>query len=240
MPARKGPAGPLCKDYTRTPCPAKPQKAQWGLPLLRSHATLQSVLETLPLHHLTRVVSLLARGEIVAYPTGTTYGLGVNALDRRALERLSALKGRPDDMTYTVLLPEREPERFVAWSRDERLVFERLQPRPLTLLVAAREPLAHLAKDGRVGIRTADHPFTRALAELIPFPITATSANPSGAPAACAPGDLDALATNVRLYVVEGGRLPECLSSTVAAREGSRWKLMRKGEVTAKELSVAP
>lgn len=197
------------------------------------------MLETLPLHHLARVVSLLARGEIVAYPTGTTYGLGVNALDRRALERLSALKGRPDEKSYTVLLPEREPERFVAWAPDERRVFERLQPRPLTLLAEAREPLAHLAKDGRVGIRTADHPFTHALAELIPFPITATSANPSGSAAACAPEDLETLAINVRLYVVEAGRLPQCLPSTVAALEGSRWKLLRTGDVTAKELSSA-
>lgn len=198
-----------------------------------------AVLETIPLHHLTRAVSLMSRGVVVAYPTGTSYGLGVNALDQAALERLNALKQRSEEKTYTVLLPERDPERFVDWTAEERRVFLTLQNRPLTLLVRAREPLQHLAQDGRIGIRTPDHPFTRELVPLLPFPITATSANASGETPACTVTDLETLAKDVRLFVVDGGSLVRCLPSAVAAWEKGRWRIVRKGDVTEQELEEA-
>ncbi|MDP3685214.1 MAG: Sua5/YciO/YrdC/YwlC family protein, partial [bacterium] len=136
----------------------------------------------------------------------------------------------------TVLLPERNPERFVDWTDEERRVFFGLQDRPLTLLVRAREPLQHLAQDGRIGIRTPDHPFTRELVTLLPFPITATSANVSAKAPACTVTDLEALAKEVRLYAVDGGSLVRCLPSTVAAWEKGQWRIVREGEVTKQEL----
>lgn len=196
----------------------------------------RAVLETIPLHHFARVISLLSHGQIVAYPTGTSYGLGVHALDHKALERLDALKKRSTDKTYTVLLPEHALERFIDWTGDERRTFTALRNRPLTILVRVRVPLQHLAKNGRVGIRTPDHPFTRELAAVLPFPITATSANVSETPAACGPLDLEALAQKTRLYAVEGGSLPTCLPSTIAAWESGQWRIVRAGDVTESEL----
>ena len=197
------------------------------------------MLETLPLHHIARVVSLLSRGRIVAYPTGTSYGFGVHALDERALEQLRALKQRPEDKTYTVLLPEQHPERFVAWTNEERQVFAALRDRPLTLLVQTTDALQHLAKEGRVGVRTPDHPFTRELVTLAAFPVTATSANISGETPACTLTELEALAKEIRLYAVDGGSLVRCLPSTVAALESGRWRIVRKGDVTKQELEDA-
>jgi L-threonylcarbamoyladenylate synthase len=198
-----------------------------------------TMLETLPLHHIARVVSLLSRGQIVAYPTGTSYGLGVNALDRTALNRLRDLKQRPEEKTYTVLLPERAPERFVAWTKEEQRVFAALRDRPMTLLVNAAEPLKHLAKDDRMGIRTPDHPFTRELVTLLPFPVTATSANVSGETPACTMADVEALAKEIRVYAVDGGSLVRCLASTVAALENGRWRIVRNGDVTKQDLEDA-
>ncbi|TSC73057.1 MAG: tRNA threonylcarbamoyladenosine biosynthesis protein [Parcubacteria group bacterium Gr01-1014_38] len=197
------------------------------------------MLETLPLHHIARVVSLLSRGQVVAYPTGTSYGLGVNALDQRALEQLSALKQRPEDKTYTVLLPEQHPERFVAWTDEERQVFAALRDRPLTLLVNTTDALQHLAKEGRVGVRTPDHPFTRELVTLTTFPVTATSANTSGETSACTLAEVEALAKEIRIYAVDGGSLVRCLPSTVAALENGRWRIVRNGDVTTQELEDA-
>lgn len=197
------------------------------------------VLETLPLHHLSRVVSLLHRGAMVAYPTGTSYALGVNALNHDALKDLAALKQRPEEKTYTVLLPTRAPERFVRWTAEEQRVFAALRNRPLTLLVRAADPLAHLARDGRVGIRTPDHPFTRELVDLLPFPVTATSANVSDRTPAFSLQDLEPLAKDVRLYTVETGTLPRSLPSTIAARTTDGWEIVRAGDVTERELTDA-
>lgn len=197
------------------------------------------MIETLPLHHVSRVISLLARSQVVAYPTGTSYGLGVNALDQHALEKLSAIKQRAEDKAYTVLLPGARPERFVLWTEEERRAFDRLKDRPLTILVRPTKALEHFAKDGRVGIRTPDHPFTRELARALPFPVTATSANSSGEPAAQSPEDLATLAGNTRLHVVDGGTLPARLSSTVARKDDGTWTIIRRGDVTTADLTGA-
>lgn len=197
------------------------------------------MLETLPLHHLAHVVSLLAHGHIVAYPTGTSYGLGVNALDHAALTNLTALKLRPAGKPYSVLLPTNAPERFVDWTETEQHIFASLADRPLTLLVKAGELLRHLAQGELVGVRTPDHPFTRELATLLPFPITATSANADGQPPARAPEEVAPLAKNLRLYLVEGGRLPPHVPSTTAALEGGTWRITRKGDVSRAELARA-
>lgn len=199
----------------------------------------RAVLETIPLHHLAKVVSLLNRGQVVAYPTGTSYGFGVNALDPRALERLTELKQRPEEKQYTVFLPQQHPERFVAWTEEERRVLTVLRNRPLTLLVKATEALQHLSKDGRIGVRTPDHPFTQELAALLPFPMTATSANASGGAPACTVADLEALANEVRLSAVDGGSLAPCLPSTIAAREDGSWRMIRQGDVGEQELEQA-
>lgn len=189
------------------------------------------MVETLPLHHLARVVSLLARGRMVAYPTGTSYALGVNALDAQALEYLTSFKQRPASKPYSVFLPAHGSERFVDMTESELRAMEALGDRPLTLLVKARPPLKHLMVDGRVGIRTPDHPFSKALMEVLPFPITATSANRSSEEAICALPDLERLAGTLRLYAVDGGKLVRCLPSTVARLERGRWTILRAGDV---------
>lgn len=198
------------------------------------------MIETLPLHHIARVVSLLTQGKIVAFPTGTSYGLGVNALDTEALQRLNALKQRPADKAYTVLLPDREPERFVAWSDTEKRAFASLRDRPLTILVTPTQATEHLARDGRLGVRTPDHPFTHELVSLTTFPVTATSANFSGGEPACTLREIEeTLASRVSLTVVDGGSLARRLPSTVAAYDGARWQIVRKGEVTIEEFVTA-
>lgn len=194
------------------------------------------MIETLPLHHLTRVASLLAHGQLVAYPTGTSYGLAVNALDQSALEKLSALKHRPTEKTYAVLLPRIDPDRYVAWTADERRAFAALSNEPVTLLVRAKDPLLHLARAGRIGVRTPDHPFTRALVALLSFPITATSVNIDGQPPAHSPEEVETFSGSLRLFVVDGGRLPSRLPSTVATLANRRWEISRKGDVTPEVL----
>lgn len=194
------------------------------------------MLETLPLHHFARVSSLLARGEIVAYPTGTAYALGTNALDAAALERLSSLKQRESKKAYSVLLPARDPDRFVQWTDEEQRAFERLRDRPLTLLVRPTEVSKHLAVEGRIGIRTPDHPFTRELVSVLSVPVTVTSANLSGQPPASTLTDLEPLAAKSRLFAVDAGSLSRLLPSTVARLDGDGWHLARKGDVTLAEL----
>jgi L-threonylcarbamoyladenylate synthase len=196
-----------------------------------------SVIDTLPVHHHTRVLSLLSKGEIIAFPTGTTYGFGVNALDAGALTKLNTLKGRDTEKTYSLLLPTQNRPAYVDLSPQEEAALKTFAEKPLTLLVKPRPPLVGLAKDGSVGVRTPDHPFTKQLVDLLTFPITATSANRSGQPPAYSVSELTTAFPNAAFMVVDGGELPKRKPSTVAKWENGKWSVIREGDVTARELS---
>ena len=197
------------------------------------------MIDTLPVHHLSRVLSIFKNGEVVAFPTGTTYGFGVNALDKNALQKLSDLKGRSEDKAYSLLLPTKTIDQYVEVTEQEKKVLEKLKDVPLTILVKAKESLQHLAKDGKVGARTADHPFTKSLVELLEFPITATSANKSGEEPAYSVDDLMKSFKDATFMAVDGGLLPKHKPSTVAQFAGGKWEVLREGDVRRKQLEDA-
>jgi len=197
------------------------------------------MIDTLPIHHHSRVLFLLKKSEIVAFPTGTSYGLGVNALDKVALEKLTDLKGRSGEKAYSILLPTKDKNKFVEITEQENRVLEKFNDKPLTLLVKPQPILAHLAKDGRIGIRTADHPFTKNLVDLLEFPVTATSANHTGENPAYSCDELIKMFASASFMAVDGGKLPTNAPSTVAKFEDNKWIILREGAIKKKELETA-
>jgi L-threonylcarbamoyladenylate synthase len=197
------------------------------------------MIDTLPIHHHSRVLFLLKKGEIVAFPTGTSYGLGVNALDQNALTKLTNLKGRNGEKAYSILLPTKNQEEFVTLSQQESHALEKFNNQPLTLLVKPKSALNHLAKDGRVGVRTTDHPFTKTLAELLEFPITATSANHTGESPAYSLIELQKMFPADSFMAVDAGILPKNAPSTVAKYENDAWVVLREGEIKKKDFEKA-
>ena len=131
----------------------------------------------------------MSRGEIVAFPTESSYGLGVDALSSHALERLFALKRREPGKPPPILISDdRMLELLVAHVPPRaRELMARFWPGPLTLVLPARPGLpASLVSDGGVGVRRSPHPLADALVAAFGGPVTATSANLSGRPAALA------------------------------------------------------
>jgi L-threonylcarbamoyladenylate synthase len=134
-----------------------------------------------------RAVALLRQGEVVAFPTESSYGLAVDALDAQALARLFAIKGRPAGQPPPVLITgEAMLTRLVAQVPEvARELAARHWPGGLTLALPAHPDLpAFLVAEGHVGVRESPHPVVRALVEAFGGPLTATSANLSGEPPA--------------------------------------------------------
>jgi L-threonylcarbamoyladenylate synthase len=177
----------------------------------------------------------LARGEVVAFPTETFYGLGVDAFDGSALERLRALKGRGAEKAISVLVSD---ETMLAGLAAEipaaaRALIAAHWPGPLTLALPARPGLPEaLVMEGCVAVRRSPHPVAQALVEALGHPVTATSANPAGAPAVTS-------ADGVRAYfpqgcfVLDGGETPGGLASTLVRvrGEGVAVEILRRGPV---------
>lgn len=132
---------------------------------------------------LARAVKVLGDGGIVAYPTETFYGLGVRFDDEAALKKLFELKARPADKPVSLIIGTDVSLSLVAADVSEaaRGLITACWPGPLTILFKARKGLPEqVVLDGKVAVRVPGESFALQLARALTFPITATSANPSG------------------------------------------------------------
>ncbi len=128
-------------------------------------------------------VAALRRGELVVFPTETLYGIGCDALDVAALDRLRAAKRRPAEKGIAVIVGDLAMLELVAREipAAARRLIEGLWPGPLTVLLPARPGLPEpLVVEGRVAVRLSGHPVARRLSQALGGPIAAPSANLSG------------------------------------------------------------
>ncbi len=132
---------------------------------------------------IARAVAVLRAGELVVFPTDTLYGIGCDALNAGAVERLRAVKQRGAEQGFLVLVDALEMlDRLVLEvTPAARRLIDAFWPGPLTILFAARPGLpAPLVVEGKVAVRQPDHPVARRLVRELGRPITAPSANPAG------------------------------------------------------------
>jgi len=184
---------------------------------------------------------VLGAGGVLAYPTETLYGLGVDVFRQDALERLFALKGRPQGMPVSVLV--RDPEMMLAVAREvppaARTLLDAFLPGPLTLVLPARSDLPErvTAGSGKVGVRMSPHPVAALLLRAYPRPITSTSANPSGLPAARTAGEVVAYFPTGLDIVLDGGPAAAGVGSTVVDLTGPKPRILREGAISRDEIA---
>jgi L-threonylcarbamoyladenylate synthase len=185
-------------------------------------------------------VAALERGDVVAFPTETLYGLGADALDSDAVDRVFQLKGRDPANPIPVLVADRAMlVRLVSEIPPlaEKLI-ARFWPGPLTLILPARLdiPRPLLSTDGGVGVRISSHPKAAAIVQALGRPLTATSANPTGqSPARTLQQARDYFAGAIEIFI-DGGALTSKTGSTVAEIIGDRIRIIREGEITREQL----
>lgn len=178
---------------------------------------------------ITAAVAAIRRGDLVVYPTETVYGLGANALDPEAVERVFEAKGRSREKPLSMALPELSAAaEYTRMSDRERAFCERFLPGPVTVLVERTDRVPDVLVDGRtrVGIRVPDHGLARELARRT-GPITATSANRSGEPSARRVEEIDP-AIRESAVVLDGGETSGGESTVVDVSDG---RIVRRGEL---------
>jgi L-threonylcarbamoyladenylate synthase len=184
---------------------------------------------------------VLREGGIVALPTETFYGLAVDARSAPACRLLFDLKGRPDEKAFPCIvsgLPQME-ESALHVEEAARVLARTFWPGPLTLVVAAKPGLAAASSDGSIAVRASSVRLARDLAEGLGAPITATSANRSGEPAATTAAQVaSSVGSGVQL-ILDGGACPGGLPSTVVDVRDLPPRLVREGRVPFAEVSRA-
>ncbi|HEV2276458.1 MAG TPA: L-threonylcarbamoyladenylate synthase [Acidobacteriaceae bacterium] len=191
------------------------------------------------------IVSCLRSGKVVGIPTDTFYGLAVDPVNLRAVEKIYEIKSRLKHKPLSLLISN--PDQAYGLARELDMNFDRLAerfwPGPLTLIVRAgsRLPLRSTANTGNVALRVPDCPIPRAIVNALGLPITATAANLQGAPecnyAACV---RDQIGDRIPL-IVDGGPTGRTVSTTIvdlSAGNGS-WQILREGAIATHEIALA-
>ncbi|EYR61794.1 translation factor Sua5, partial [Actinotalea ferrariae CF5-4] len=186
-------------------------------------------------------VAALRRGELVAFPTETVYGLGADARDPDAVAKVFAAKGRPADHPLIVHLAR--AEQLDDWAVDvpeeARRLADRFWPGPLTLILR-RHPLVPTAVTGgqdTIGLRVPRHPVAHALLEAFGGGVAAPSANRFGRVSPTTRERVVAELGDVVGTVLEGGDCEVGLESTIVDLSGDRPRLLRPGGISSAELA---
>jgi L-threonylcarbamoyladenylate synthase len=187
---------------------------------------------------LEEALRVLRGGGIVAYPTETFYGLGVDARSPAACDRLFELKGRPAGKALPCIvsgLGQLEEVARCLGSAVLPLVRE-FWPGPLTLVIEAKPGLAASSPEGGLAVRASGLRLPRDLAEGLGAPITATSANRSGEPPATTAEEvLSELGPELDL-ILDGGPCAGGLPSTIVDVRETPPRLIREGRVSFAEV----
>ena len=182
------------------------------------------------------VAELLRRGEVVAFPTETVFGLGVKFGDLAYLDKIYELKKRDHSKAVTLMVADKNDiEKYAYVSTDARKVIDAFMPGMMTLILKKKENVDDRYTAGleTIGIRIPDDPFALQLLKEV-GPMLVTSANISGTPA---------LLTTAEVYQQFNGKLPlivkgNCVSqvaSTVVKIDG-QVNILRQGLITKEEI----
>lgn len=187
-----------------------------------------------------RAAEIIKRGDVVAFPTETVYGLGANALDEAAVKKIFEAKGRPADNPLIVHISSLDMMKTVAADipAEAYKLAERFWAGPLTMVLKKSSSVPSVTSGGldTVGIRFPSHPAAKRLIELSGVPIAAPSANLSGSPSPT---------TFKRVYEDMNGRVPMIINggscefgveSTVISLDNGCARILRPGAVTKEML----
>ena len=167
---------------------------------------------------LKKAIKCLKSGGIIAIPTDTVYGLGADPFNPSAVQKLYTVKGRPDGNPIPLVLSSvRDIHRF---SRNLPDFFfhltDRFWPGGLTIVIESKGLLPVLTAGGNtVGVRIPDNPLLLEILQAFGGPMAITSANLSGEPPATSPEEIGEELTSRIDLVVDGGKTPGPVPSTV-------------------------
>ena len=185
-------------------------------------------------------VQCLKSGGIIAIPTDTVYGLAADPFNPDAVQSLYTVKGRPDGKPIPLVLSSVADVHRVSQNLPEFFfhLTDRFWPGGLTIVIEAKGLLPVLTAGGNtVGVRIPDNPLLLQILRAFGGPAAITSANLSGEPPATSPGEIgEDLASRINM-IVDGGKTPGPIPSTVYDISVSPPVIRRHGVISEETLA---
>ncbi|MEO5573508.1 MAG: L-threonylcarbamoyladenylate synthase [Gammaproteobacteria bacterium] len=188
-------------------------------------------------------VAMLQRGGVVAFPTETVYGLGADALNTAAVERVFSIKGRPAQ--HPLIVHIADASQLSEWARDipamAYTLATRFWPGPLTLILkrAARVPDNVTGGQDTIGLRVPNHLVALSLLKKFGGGIAAPSANRFGRISPTTQGHVRAEFGNSVDMILDGGPCQVGVESTIVSLVGERPVILRPGGISRVALAGA-
>ncbi len=189
---------------------------------------------------INQAIAILKEGGVVAFPTDTVYGVGVDPFQPEAVHKLYQIKGRPIDKPIPILVGSVGDVEHIA--QNLPLAFSKLAeqfwPGGLTLIVEAKSlPIEITAGGDTVGVRMPDHPLALALLHRFGGAIATTSANKSDEPPATSAEEVQSELGALVDILLDGGRTVTQIASTVLDLSVSPPQILRPGSISMNQLA---
>jgi L-threonylcarbamoyladenylate synthase len=189
---------------------------------------------------ISKAATVINQGGIVVFPTSTFYGIGAQAFDPDAVEKVFHVKGRDEHKPLLVLISsmaDLPPLVRTVPSNATRLI-DALWPGGITLVFDAADsvPPSLTGYSGKIGIRLASHPVASALVRTVARPVTGTSANLSGEVGCTTVANLNRRIKDQVDLVLDSGELQGNKGSTVVDVTVSPSKILREGVISTRRI----
>lgn len=191
-----------------------------------------------PADALDRVVAHLHAGGLLVYPTETVYGIGC-VLDPAPLAALARAKRQGREAPFLLVIPDDWRSDDVRWTEPAERLAAAFWPGPLTLALDATPgsfPSQVTSAEGTVALRRSPHGGVRRIVNALGAPMTSTSANRPGEPAArsaeAAADAIRALAPDAPVLVLDGGALDASPPSTLVHAGAAGVHVLRAGAIS--------
>ena len=183
---------------------------------------------------LKKALEVLQQGGVILYPTDTIWGIGCDATNEQAVERVYRIKQRADSKSMLVLMENANfLERYVQEVPEIAFDLIEVNDKPMTIIYPGAKNLAKnlVAEDGSIGIRITSEDFTRQLIQRFKKPIVSTSANISGEPSPAFFAEINPEILAAVDYVVQYRQeetIPAVPSSIIKLGLGGEIQVIRK------------
>ena len=191
-------------------------------------------------NQIAKAVETLKRGEIIAYPTDTAYGLGADPSDKKAVSKIFKIKGRMKEKSLPLIAVNLAMVKKFGFLKGKALgLAKKHWPGPLTLVIKAT-PLSkrifsiYTLKNGKIAIRVPKSPFSRRISFLLKIPIVSTSANLSERPLCFSKKEIEKQFKERKFkpdYILNVGRLKKSKPSTIIEIKKGKINILRQGTI---------
>ncbi len=186
---------------------------------------------------LRSVVAIVRRGGVVVYPTDTSYGIGCDATNAHIVQKIFQIKHRPPEKQASVIIGSLSiAKRYGIFTPQAQALAQACWPGALTIIVRRKRG------KGTIGLRISKHPIAQQIVAALGRPVVSTSANISGKEPCYSIRSLQAQFKNLSKgpypdMIIDAGRLPRRLPSTVIDARSSPAILLRVGALKQSQLN---